>query len=107
VGEVHGPASCPRPCHDCPEGMHHWLETSISPDEAEGTPVEAYDFEHDTEHALAHLACKNCDAWKEFDPDAATCECCGDEADGLSADDVPLCNRCGQALEAAQREARP
>jgi hypothetical protein len=56
---IHGPQICECPCYECDHG-HHWMENSLAPDEEEmdAHQVLAYDREHSTEHALAHLVCK-------------------------------------------------
>ncbi len=40
---------CPKPCVDCDDGNHHWLE----------------DF--DSENGDVFMVCKHCDAWCDFE----------------------------------------
>jgi hypothetical protein len=79
VGTVHGPERCPvapAGCEAC-SGYHHWIDCGSDPDEPvdpENDPpgegaVREFDRLNGTEHLMAYLACKHCDAWAEYDPD--------------------------------------
>lgn len=35
--------------------------------------------------------------------DESKCECCGAKSDGLTPDEIPLCNKCGEELDAAEK----
>lgn len=70
-GGIHGTLVCPKPCAECPDADHHWLEESFDPvalaENEPQHPVLVYDGEHGTDHVLAHWQCKHCPAWKEYE----------------------------------------
>lgn len=61
---VHGPAVCPRPCSECPDRKHHWIDCCPDPEDPES----------DIERAMlaagveAGYVCKHCGAWAEDGP---------------------------------------
>lgn len=79
--KVFGPEKCPRPCVECPDGDHHWLDH--------------FDDEHEafTKYGLLMwFACKHCEAWtpEVFIPDESLCQSCE-----CSSDEWSKCRDCG------------
>lgn len=113
VGTVHGPKICPLApagCEAC-SGYHHWLDAGNDPenshdpenDPAYENEIRAFDAANGTEHLMAYLACKHCDAWAEYAPDgdeddwpADVCCVCGKLAT-TNYDDRDDCPSCGSA----------
>lgn len=61
---------CPRPCVECPDAQHHWLDSCTDED---GNPVDP------------HYACKHCDA---------TTGVCDECVGPLSSDKFTVCDGC-------------
>lgn len=77
-----------RPCSQCSDGTHHWLENSIDPSDSESVLQWLVDHPQITQDSpeltdgllLAHYQCKHCPAIKPYDgeggsDDAWLCKC--------------------------------